>query len=396
VKIRLNGFARMSVMSFVLAGVFAQGAPEHGPAWLNDHGTQTIKWLKERNSQTLTELRADPRFATFESEAAGILTDPGRLTPVTFTGDHVYQYWQTRDSPFGVWRRTRRVDYLAGAPNWETVIDIQALGAAEHARFIFAGADCLESRCLISLSRNGKDAVEQREFDLDSKQFVRNGFHIPESKTQTWWYDANTLLVAPAFVHSEMTEGLTARTIRVWARGTPLKSSRTLFEGRDSDAGVSVELVKAAASGNFVAARDKDFERREYRLVLLDGSSRPLALPETAAVVGVHAGKLLIRPNRDWTLESGVVVPNGTLAAIDLDTLMREGKISSVEVIYAPTGDDAIRSIRSSDGRLFVELLHDYASRLVELTPRKGGAWEARTIPLPGGLYVQIMDFAPL
>ena len=392
-KIHLNDLARMSVMPFMLLAAFAHGAPEHGPAWLNDHGAQTIKWLEERNSQTLTQLRADPRFATFESAAADILTDPGRLTSVTFMGDHVYQYWQTRDRPFGVWRRTRRGDYLAGAPNWETVIDIQALSVAEHARFIFAGADCLESRCLISLSRNGKDAAEQREFDRNSKQFVRNGFHIPESKTQTWWYDADTLLVAPALVRSEMTEGLTARTIRVWPRGTPLKSSRMLFEGRDSDAGVSVELVKAADSGNFVAARDKDFERREYQLISLDGNSRPLALPEAAVVMGVHADKLLIRPNRDWTLESGVVVPNGTLAAIDLNTLMREGKISSVEVIYAPTGDDAIRSTRSSDGRLFIELLHDYASRVVELTPRKAGVWEARTIPLPGGRYIQIMDF---
>jgi prolyl oligopeptidase len=134
-------------------------------------------------------------------------------------GEYVYQYWQTRDSPFGVWRRTKRSDYLAGAPHWESVIDIQALGMAEHSRFIFAGADCFENRCLIFLSRNGRDAAEQREFDLNSKQFVRNGFHLPESKSETWWYDADTLLVAPAFARGEMTEGLTARTIRVWRRG---------------------------------------------------------------------------------------------------------------------------------------------------------------------------------
>jgi prolyl oligopeptidase len=384
----------MSIIPLVLLAALADGAPEHGPAWLNEHDAETVKWVAERSSQTLAQLRADARFATFEAEAAGILTDPRRVAPVTFRGDHVYQYWQTRDRPFGVWRRTGRSDYLGGTPRWETVIDVQALGAAEHARFIFAGADCLASRCLISLSRNGKDAAEQREFDLSTKRFVRKGFHIPESKTEAWWYDADTLLVAPALVRGEMTEGLTARTIRVWRRGTPLDSSPTLFEGRDSDAGVDAELVKAAGSANFVAARHEDFERREYRLVSLDGTSRPLALPEAAQVMGVHAGKLLIRPNRDWTLESGVVVLNGTLAAVDLGTLMHEGRVSSVEVIYAPTGDDAIRGIHSGDGRLFVELLHDYASRLVELTPRKTAAWDARTIPLPGGRYIQIMDFA--
>jgi prolyl oligopeptidase len=387
----------MWVMPFVLLASFApfaHGEHEHGPAWLNDHGAQTIRWLEERNSQTLKQLRSDPRFATLEAEAADILTDPGRLAPVTFIDDHVYQYWQTRDRPFGVWRRTSRGDYLAGAPNWETVIDVQALGAAEHARFLFAGANCLESHCLISLSRNGKDAAEQREFDLSRKRFVRNGFHIPESKTATWWFDADTLLVAPAFARSEMTEGLTARTIRVWRRGTSLSSSRMLFEGSDADAGVNAALVKAAGTDNFVAVRHKDFERREYQLVSLDGKSRRLELPEAAAIMGVHEGKLLIRPNRDWTLESGLLVPSGALAAVDLNLLMHEAKIPSVQVIYFPMGDDAIRGTRSSSGRLFVELLHDYSSRLVELAPRNPGAWEARTIPLPGGRYIQIMDFA--
>jgi prolyl oligopeptidase len=383
----------LGVQACLLLAAFAQAAPEHGPAWLDDHGPQTVKWLEQRNSQTLAQLRADPRFAVFERDAADILTDSGRLTPVTFMGEYVYQYWQTRESPLGVWRRTAKRDYLAGVPKWETIIDIQALGAAEHARFIFAGADCLENRCLISLSRNGKDAAEQREFDLNAKRFVRNGFHIPESKSEAWWFDADTLLVGPAFLRSEMTEGLTARTIRVWRRGTPLSAAHLVFEGRDSDAGVNAELINAAGSGNFIAARHKDFERREFQLVSIDGKSRPVSLPEAAAVMGVHDGRLLIRPNRDWILESGVVVPNGTLVSIDLSILMREGKISTVDVIFRPSGDDAIRGIQSSEGRLFVELLHDYASRLVELTPRTPGAWDARTIPLPGGRYIQIMDF---
>ena len=134
VKIRPNGLARMSVMSFVLLAAFAHGAPEHGPDWLNDHGAQTIKWLEERNSQTLTQLRADPRFATFESAAADILTDPGRLTPVTFMGDHVYQYWQTRDRPFGVWRRTRRAEHGGLRPRRQHAALLRPPGRSRHQR----------------------------------------------------------------------------------------------------------------------------------------------------------------------------------------------------------------------------------------------------------------------
>lgn len=365
---------------------------EHGPAWLNDHSDRTIKWVADRDSRTLGQLRQDPRFAQFEAAATEILTDTGRYVPVTFIGDHAYQYWQTRESPFGIWRRTPRSAYLAGTPSWETVIDVQALATAEHARFIFAGADCHERRCLISLSRAGKDAVEQREFDLDTKKFVRNGFRVPESKTETYWYDADTLLVGPAFDRAEMTEGLTARTLKVWRRGTALSAARKIFEGADSDSGIGVTLIKAAGTNSFLAVRHRDFERRDYKVMALDGSARPVALPEAAMFLGVHDGKLLIRPEMDWTSDGGVVVPRGSLAAVDLGPVMRDAKTSSVEVLYTPSGDDAIRGARSADGRLFVELLHDYASRIIELSPRKTGGWMARTIPLPGGQYIQIID----
>jgi prolyl oligopeptidase len=393
-KILLGGLAQISILLCALAAALAQAATEeHGPAFLDEYGHRTAKWIEERDSQTLNQLRADSRFAAFESEAANILTDPDRFSPVTFMDAHVYQYWQTHDKPFGVWRRTPTGDYLAGTPNWETVIDVQAMATAEKARFIFAGADCQENRCLISLSRNGKDAVEQREFDLRTKQFVLNGFHVPESKTKTWWYDADTVIVAPAFARAEMNEGLMPRTLRVWRRGTPLTSARTLYEGKDSDSGINAAFIKAAGSSNFIAVRHKDFDRSEYFLVSLDGNSRPLPLPLTADFMGVHAGKLLLRPNQDWILESGVAVTRGTLAAVDLKSLMDDAKIPSVELVYSPSGDDAIRSTRSFDGHLFVELLHDYASRLVELTPRKVGMWEARSIPLPGGRYIQAMAF---
>src|ERR1700761_1420027 len=102
----MNNLARISLLAGALLGGAVRAAPEHGPAWLDAHGPQTIQWLKDQNFKTLAQLRTNPNFAIFQREAADILTDPRRLAPVTFIGDHVYQYWQTRDSPFGVWRRT--------------------------------------------------------------------------------------------------------------------------------------------------------------------------------------------------------------------------------------------------------------------------------------------------
>jgi prolyl oligopeptidase len=69
----------------------------------------------------------------------------------------------------------------------------------EASRPASKGADCLapdETRCLVSLSDGGKDAVTVREFDTTTRSFVDGGFVLPEGKHRIEWLDRDTLLVA--------------------------------------------------------------------------------------------------------------------------------------------------------------------------------------------------------
>ncbi len=64
----------------------------------------------------------------------------------------------------GLWRHTTLESYQSDKPKWQTVLDIDALAKREKANWIFKGADCLapeETRCLVSLSDGGKDAVRR-------------------------------------------------------------------------------------------------------------------------------------------------------------------------------------------------------------------------------------------
>ena len=68
----------------------------------------------------------------------------------------------------------------------QTVLDLDALAAAEKANWVCKGANCArpaERRCLVSLSDGGEDAVTVREFDLaDRRSFVEDGFILPKGK----------------------------------------------------------------------------------------------------------------------------------------------------------------------------------------------------------------------
>ena len=90
------------------------------------------------------------------------------------------------------------------------------------------------TRCLISLSKGGADAVEIREFDLLTKTFVtkeKGGFFVPECKSRVSWRDQDTIFIGTKIAENDLTDSGYPRTVRKWKRGTPLESSTIVYEG---------------------------------------------------------------------------------------------------------------------------------------------------------------------
>ena len=120
---------------------------------------------------------------------------PGRTPP-----PHPPRSWTDGEHPRGIWRRTTLQSFRSGSPDWETVLDVDALNKAEGESWVYKGRDVFDddTRVLLKLSRGGADATVVREFNLDSKSFVDSasgGFVIPEAKTRVGWKDKDTLLV---------------------------------------------------------------------------------------------------------------------------------------------------------------------------------------------------------
>lgn len=91
----------------------------------------------------------------------------------------------TRAHPRGLWRRTTLEEYRTDSPQWEIVIDVDALAAAEEENWVWDGAGINApgfTHALVLLSRGGGDASVVREFDMNTRQFVADGFNLPEAK----------------------------------------------------------------------------------------------------------------------------------------------------------------------------------------------------------------------
>ncbi len=162
--------------------------------WMEEiEGARALDWAKAENERSLKILEADPQFAGLHADALAIVNAKDRIPAVHFAGnDELRNFWQDADHVRGIWRRTTLDSYRGDTPDWELLLDVDALAKAENANWVWSGTDCLppEDRlCLVSLSDAGKDAVTVREFDTGTKSFVAGGFSLPEGKHRAAWLD---------------------------------------------------------------------------------------------------------------------------------------------------------------------------------------------------------------
>src|SRR5947209_8622380 len=142
-------------------------------------GEQALATVRAWNARTLDQLVADPRYAGLEREALAIVNAKDKVPYGAYRGGAVYNFWQDEQSVRGLLRRTALESYLTDDPKWETLLDVDALAAAEGKNWVYKGSVCLPTdyeRCILTLSDGGKDASVWREWSHRTKSFVEGGF----------------------------------------------------------------------------------------------------------------------------------------------------------------------------------------------------------------------------
>ena len=165
--------AATALMAFAAPALAQTAPPPHFPADLSpagvraadDHlaleeveGAEAMAFVRAENERSLAALTGDRRYETFRAQAFDILSSTARIPGPGFLGDGIGNFWQDATNPKGIWRRTTLDSYRTDAPEWETLIDLDALSRTEGKDWVWKGARCLapdETRCLISLSEGG-------------------------------------------------------------------------------------------------------------------------------------------------------------------------------------------------------------------------------------------------
>ncbi len=376
-------------------GAAAQEAPVEGVPdpqqdpyiWLEEaRSPEALEWVASENERTLAALETDPRFAQLKAEALAIFDSEDRIPFVSFRPDGLYNFWQDKANPKGLLRRTTLESYRTEKPEWEIILDVDALAKAEGKEWVYQGSTCLPpalNKCMIALSDGGEDATIMREFDTATKQFVEGGF-VLDAKSQGGvdWIDADTLLVSRGFGEGTLTESEYPFTSRVWTRGTPIVDAPEIFRGEPTDVSSSAFLLRDndAVIHARMARRGISFHESEY-FVEKDGEWLALDIPKKASPFGIVDGHLLYSTKVDWTVD-GQTFPADSLIAVDLEEWKANPNDAAKTLVWAPGERQTRRGSSITGNALFVTLLDNVVGKVLEFN-FDGGQWVSRQVALP-------------
>jgi prolyl oligopeptidase len=362
--------------------------PDDAFQWLEDvQGEKALNWVRERNALSQKELQARPEFEPIRKGVMEVLNAKDRIPYFARRGAWLYNLWQDETNKRGLWRRTTLDEFRKAQPKWETVIDLDALAKAENENWVWGGSNCLGPdyrRCLISLSRGGADAKVVREFDTVSKTFVKDGFILPEAKSDVEWIDADTVYVGTDFGPGSLTDSGYPRVMKRWKRGTPLAEAVTVYEAQKTDVSAGVTVYHTPGYQRTLFSRSVDFFHSET-MMLVDGKLVKFDIPSDASPFFMR-DTLFLRIRSDWSV-GGKNFAAGSLLYTDAAAYLKgERKLAA---LFTPTATRSLAGYTVTRDHVIVNVLDNVASKL-EQWHKKGSEFRFSEVkaPFPGTLGV--------
>ena len=375
-------FISIIILSILFPFTITGQEKEDKYLWLEDiESERSMEWVKEKNKNTIEMLQSRPEFKEINENILKIYNSKERIPYPNIRGKYIYNFWQDDKYKRGIGRRTSLTEYLKDPPKWETVIDIDLLCEQEGEKWAYNSASFLYPEfdiCMLNLSRGGSDAVVMREFDLKKKNFVKDGFYVPQAKGSVSWIDSNTLLISTDFGEGTLTTSGYPRIAKIWKRGTPLKEAKTVFEGKEKDIGIFGGVQNSPERQYVIIFRSITFYTSNVFIMENDKLIK-LEIPEDADFHGFFKNQMLVELKSDWVIK-GRTYKQGALISVDYDKFLEGDR--NFEVIFQPGERSSLESVGKTKNLLLLNTSTNVSSELHKYL-FKNGKWMNEKLKAP-------------
>jgi prolyl oligopeptidase len=360
-----------------------------------------LAWVEQQNARTRAAWCNSAEFESLKQRLADAYLPRERPVIPDRWKEWAYDLWQDERNPKGIWRRTAWAAWRGGKPEWQNLLDFDALGAVEGTPWVCVELDILYpdgDRALVTMSPGGSDALVVREFDIGAQRFVDDGFVIAKAGKHTAsWIDRDTLYVGWDNGRKTLTRSGYPREVRRWTRGTALADAPVVFRGAFSDIGVEGHYDPVERRHTVVSSVDF-FDSQTYYLDAAHGAVdawRRYDVPSHVAVSGWQ-GWLLLEPRLDWDCH-GAHYPGGALLAIREAAFLRGER--DVLPLFTPTPQTSACEWTHTRNHLIVSYLEDVQNKTLLLTPSQDDGetwhWQQRVFPTRDDAQADVSPVEP-
>jgi prolyl oligopeptidase len=350
--------------------------------WLEEvDGKAALEFAEAQNKITFDKLSKEKDYQSIYDKSLEILNSTDKIATPSIQGQYVYNFWRDKDHVRGIWRRCLLSNYTSNKLDWETLIDIDEMSKKDNIKWVFKGASGLYpdyTRFLISLSKGGGDAVVIKEFDVNKKEFIENGFFIDEAKSGASYVDENTLIVSTNFGEGTMTTSGYPKQAKLWKRGTLLKEAQLIYEGQNADVGIFSYVVRDG-SKSYIMIRRGLTTFTSQKLIWIDNKIIKLDIPDDSSPNDLLNNQLIVQLKSDWKVNAQTYKA-GTLISLNFTELLKGNK--EIQVIITPDEFSSIAGVSSTKNSLLINLLTNVTSQLYVYTFNEG-KWRSEKVKAP-------------
>ena len=346
--------------------------------WLEEvEGEKSLAWVEEQNEETFTRYTQSNTFKKKYERIKKELNDDERIPSAYYQNGEMYNFWRDEKNVRGIWRKTSFKSYLKDEPIWENILDIDQLAKDEGINWLYKGADCLApeyKRCLIRLSDGGTDAVTIREFDLEEKKFVKDGFNTYPSKQNASWVNEDQILIGADFGEGSMNESGYPMQVKLWNRGESLEEAKIFFSGSYEKI-FNFPFVSIRPDGKYYGIIEGPTFFSEV-LHLFDGEKLiKINLPQMIDIHGFFNESLILSIEEDWE-----IFKSGSLLEINVNSLLANSiDESDVKIIFEPDGQRFISGVSIGKHQLMVSMLENVNGKITRFM-KKDDRWDSKDI----------------
>lgn len=356
---------KLIIFNFIISIFFSTLKAQEDPyLWLEEVDSQkSLDYINKLSKSTVDKFKQSEYYKDIQDNSLKIYNSTDRIVYPSILGEYVYNFWQDKEHIRGIWRRTPKSKYLTGKPEWEILLDFDKMSKEDNEKWVYKGSSGIYpnyNRFLVSLSRGGGDATIIREYDIEKKTFIDDGFYMEESKGGASYIDKNILLLSSDFGENTMTNSGYPRQTKIWKRGQDLKDAQLIYEGKPEDVGIWGYVMRDRDIKYVMVTRAKTFYTQDLfvwhneRLIKLD-------IPEDSETSALLNNQLILNLKSDWTID-GKTYKQGSLISLDFKELLKGNK--KIQLIIKPAKSSSISGISNTKNKLLVNLLNNVKNEL--------------------------------